>query len=161
MTTTMFRRLAAGITLFFLTSFITANAQETAMQASRQDNLERLGVYVLSSDMERSGTFYRTLFGADPVFQTEVFVGFNIAGGLFAVVSKEAFAPKARLGGSTVPYLKVADIDAALAHVTEIAPEALQAPGIIREGPLSLFKFRDPDGNLVEYYALSAPVEGL
>ena len=161
MTTTTFRRLAAGITLFFLTTFNAADAQETAMKLSQQDNLQRLGVYVLSSDMQRSGRFYRALLEAEPVFQTEVFIGFNISGGLFAIVSKEAFAPEASLGGNAVPYIKVTDIDAARRHVTAIAPDAVQAPGIIREGPLSLFKFKDPDGNLVEYYALSVPIDGL
>jgi len=131
------------------------------MQLTQEENLERLGVYVLSSDMQRSSAFYSALFGKDPAFQTDVFAGFDISGGLFAVVSKAAFAPEAKLGGNAVPYIKVNDINAAYRHVEKLAPAALRPSGIISEGPLSLFKFEDPDGNLVEYYALSAPVDGL
>lgn len=157
----MFRRLAAAMTLALLTASNAVNAQETDVQLTQTEKMERLGVYVLSNDMQRSGIFYRALFEKEPDFQTDVFAGFDIAGGLFAVVSKKAFAPEARRGENAVPYIKVKDIDAAHRHVSGIAPDALQAPGIIREGPLSLFKFKDPDGNLLEYYALSAPVDGL
>ncbi len=40
-------------------------------------------------------------------------------------------------------------------------PDALKAPGLISEGPISLFKVTDPDGNILEYYALNLPIDGL
>jgi len=123
--------------------------------------IERLGLYVLSTDLTRSETFYTRLFGAAPKVRTEVFMGYDIAGGLFAVVSKQAFAPEAKLGASTIPYLKVADLDAAHRHVQAVAPDAILAPGVITEGPISLLKVADPDGNIVEYFALSVPIKGL
>lgn len=133
------------------------------MQPSPPPTLERLGVYVLSADMKRSEAFYRSVFGASPAVATDVFIGFDIAGGLFAVVSRQAFAPEAVQGGNAIPYIKVSDIEAAYRHVETVAPGALQRAGakMISEGPISLFKFTDPDGNVIEYFSLHAPVDGL
>jgi len=157
----MTNHLTKILAILFLTTGTALGAQETDMQTSRPVAFERLGVYVLSSDLKRSEAFYRALFGAAPTIRTEVFFGFDIAGGLFAVVSKQTFAPQAKLGGNAVPYLKVDDVRSAYRHVEEMAPDALKAPGVISEGPLSLFKFTDPDGNLIEYFSLDAPIEGL
>ncbi|WP_269584185.1 VOC family protein [Roseibium sp. Sym1] len=157
----MTRQLTTFIAFFLFTTATALNAQETDMSKTGPAAFERLGIYVLSSDLERSEAFYRALFGKGPGVQTEVFMGFDIAGGLFAVVSKETFAPEAKLGGNAIPYLKVPDLAAAHDHVRQVAPDALMAPGVIREGPISLFKFTDPDGNILEYFALSVPVEGL
>ncbi len=131
------------------------------MTNSQAAAVQRLGVYVLSSDLSRSREFYQDLFSAAPTVETDVFIGFDVAGGLFAVISKQTFAPDAKLGGNTVPYLKVDEIQAALQHVETIAPDALKAPGLISEGPISLFKVTDPDGNILEYYALNMPIDGL
>ena len=131
------------------------------MTNSQAAAFQRLGVYVLSDDLKRSRGFYKNIFSADPTIETDVFIGFDVAGGLFAVISKQTFAPDAKLGGNAVPYIKVDDIQAAHRHVETIAPDAIKAPGLISEGPISLFKFTDPDGNIIEYYSLTAPIDGL
>ncbi|GAB2186056.1 VOC family protein [Roseibium sp. LAB1] len=131
------------------------------MTNSQAAAFQRLGVYVLSDDLKRSRGFYKNIFSADPTIETDVFIGFDVAGGLFAVISKQTFAPDAKLGGNAVPYIKVEDIQAAHRHVDTIAPEAIKTPGLISEGPISLFKFTDPDGNIIEYYSLNAPIDGL
>lgn len=41
------------------------------------------------------------------------------------------------------------------------SPRCAEGPGLISEGPISLFKVTDPDGNILEYYALSTPINGL
>lgn len=115
----------------------------------------QMGVYVVSNDLERSGAFYTAIFGASPQIKTDTFMGFDVAGGLFAVVSKATYAPGASLGGNVVPYIKVPDINAAFAHVRAVAPGALASAEVIEEPYLSLFKFTDPDGNMLEYYALN------
>lgn len=157
----MTRHWTLVFALLFLTLPTALSAQETDMTTPQAAAVERLGLYVLSTDLARSETFYTGLFGAAPKVRTEVFLGYDLAGGLFAVVSKAAFAPEAKLGASTIPYLKVADLGAVHRHVEALAPDAILAPGVITEGPISLFKIADPDGNIVEYFALSVPVEGL
>ncbi|WP_428687542.1 VOC family protein [Roseibium sp.] len=157
----MKKHLTKILAVLFLTTGTALNAQETDMQTTQPAKPERLGVYVLADDLNRSEAFYSTLFGASPAVRTEVFAGYDVAGGLFAVVSRATFAPDAKLGGNAIPYIKVDDIEAAYQHVRTIAPDALKAPGVISEGPLSLFKFTDPDGNIIEYFSLNAPIDGL
>ncbi len=157
----MKRHLTKILAVVFLTTGTALNAQEADMRTTSPATPERLGVYVLASDLNRSEAFYGALFGKSPTIRTEVFAGFDVAGGLFAIVSKEAFAPDAKLGGNAIPYLKVDDVEAAYRHVRALAPDALKAPGVISEGPLSLFKLTDPDGNIIEYFSLNTPVDGL
>jgi predicted enzyme related to lactoylglutathione lyase len=161
MTRNLKKHLLRIVAILFLTSGTALHAQETDMTNSQAAAVQRLGVYVLSSDLKRSREFYGAIFGTAPKIETDVFIGFDVAGGLFAVISKQTFAPDAKLGGNIVPYLKVDDIQATLQHVETIAPDALKAPGLISEGPISLFKVTDPDGNILEYYSLNTPIDGL
>lgn len=117
-----------------------------------------MGAYVVVDDVEVSARFYRSVLGKAPAIQTPVFVSFEVAGGVLAVVFKAAFAPDSKIGDNAVPYIRVADIDAAFAHAARVVPEAMQSVGVLREGPIALFKMRDPDGNLVEFYSLTNPV---
>ena len=77
------------------------------MTNSQAAAFQRLGVYVLSSDLSRSREFYQDLFSAAPTVETDVFIGFDVAGGLFAVISKQTFAPDAKAprgeGGAASP----------------------------------------------------------
>jgi predicted enzyme related to lactoylglutathione lyase len=117
--------------------------------------IERAGVYVVAADVARTAAFYEKLFGRAPQVRTPTLVGFDVAGGFYAVISRQAFAPDAKPGVSAAPYLKVRDIDAWFQRVTAMAPEAkLVTAKVVREGPFSLLKFQDPDGNLVELYAV-------
>lgn len=117
---------------------------------------KRMGLYVVSTDMERSEAFYTAVFGQPAEVKFPGFIGFGIAGGLFAVVDRDTFAPQARTGQNVVPYLSVGDIRQAFEHVEAAAPGAILPPGLIEEEAISLFKVADPDGNVLEYYALAA-----
>jgi catechol 2,3-dioxygenase-like lactoylglutathione lyase family enzyme len=59
-------------------------------------------------------------------------------------------------GDNALPYIRVSNITAAFVHVQAIAPEALRTE-IVTEGPFRFFRFVDPDGNLIEFYAVEAP----
>ena len=100
-------------------------------------------------------TFYRDLFGVDPHLKTEVFLGFDVAGGMFAVVDREKFAPGSTIGGNAIPYIRVHDIQSAFAHAKAVAPAAMRDVELLDEGPIKIFKFNDPDGNAIEFYSLS------
>jgi len=115
-----------------------------------------MGTYVVSDDLDRSAAFYTALFGRPPQVRAPGLVGFDVAGGLYAVVSKAAYAPGAMRGGNAVPYLKVADIDAWFRHVQSVAPQSLVTKAVVREGPFALIKVADPDGNVVELYSVAA-----
>ena len=118
--------------------------------------VERPGVYVVAADLERSAAFYEKLFAKAPQVRTPGLIGFDVAGGLYAVVAKDQYARDATIGGNVVPYLRVGDIDGWFAHVRAAAPGALVTPAVVREGPIALIKLRDPDGNMVELFSVAA-----
>ncbi len=126
-------------------------------QARAAPPTARLGLYVVADDVDKTTAFYQRLFGKTPEIRLPTFVGFDINGGLYAVISRSAFAPNAERGETVMPYIRVDDIDAWHAHVQAVAPGSLLEARITREGPIALFKLRDPDGNLVEFYALTPP----
>ena len=124
--------------------------------AAEELNVERLGVYVAADDLDRATAFYEALFGEKPQVRTPNLVGFDVGGGLYAVVSRKAYALPKTPGGSTRPYLKVADLDTALGHVQRLAPGDVEGQGIVREGAFGFFRFKDSEGNLVEFFAIDS-----
>lgn len=139
--------LALGVVLAPL-----AGAKAAEVAAAPPPAVERLGVYVLADDMDRAAAFYTALFGKGPQFRTPDIAGYDVGGGLYAVVSKKTYAPGAVRGGNVAPYLKVGDVDAWLARVKAQAAARLVTPAVVREGPFALIKFADPDGNVVEMF---------
>ncbi len=131
-------------------------AWPVAAQASPL-GVERMGVYVVADDLPRSIDFYRSVFGEEPEVRLPNFAGFEVAGGLYAVVSRAAYAPDAVAGTSTLPYIKVRDIDAAFARVSQVAPDSLVTPEVQGEGAFRFFKARDPSGNLIEFFSVTTP----
>lgn len=114
--------------------------------------VERFGLYVLADDVERSARFYEILLKSAPEVRTPALIGFNMAGGLFGIVSREAYAAHEPRAGSVRPYIKVADIAQAFAHASSVAPGSIEAPGIVSEGPFRFFRMTDPDGNVLEFF---------
>ena len=118
---------------------------------------QRMGAYVVSDDLDRAAGFYTALFGRAPEVRAPGLVGFDVAGGLYAVASRAMYAPGAVRGGNVAPYIKVADIDAWFRHVQAVAPERLVTKAVVREGPFAMIKVADPDGNVLEFYAITPP----
>ena len=115
---------------------------------------ERFGLYVVTDDLDRAGTFYQRLFGK-PQVRVLGMIGFDVAGGLYAVVDRKTFAAAAVRGDTTRGYIKVSDMQATYDTVVAVAPNSIES-GITKEGRFSFFRIRDPDGNLVEFYAIEA-----
>ncbi len=139
--------------LFTLLSIALSGASPQRVSAAP---IERLGLYVVVSDLEASTAFYQAFFEAPPSVRAPGFVGFTVAGGIYALVSREAFAPDSVHGDNVVPYLRVADIERAFDRVRRISP-ARPPAGIRDEGPLRLFRFADPDGNIIELFEVASP----
>jgi catechol 2,3-dioxygenase-like lactoylglutathione lyase family enzyme len=116
--------------------------------------VERFGLYVVSDDLRGSAGFYERLFGDKPQVAVPGMTGFDVAGALFAVVDRARYAPNAGRGDSSVPYIKVADVDAFLVHVRKIAPDSLETAEVQGEGSFRFIKLRDPDGNLLEFFSV-------
>lgn len=141
--------------------FVVAAAASIALGAGEPSaaeplEVERSGLYVAAEDVTLVARFYERLFGAQPQRTTPVFVGFDVAGGLFAVVSRASYGLQVGSGSRVRPYIRVADIDSAFRHASEIAPERLESRAVIDEGPFRFFRITDPEGNVVEIFALSS-----
>ena len=130
----------------------SAKAAEPSSQTAA---FERMGLYVVSSDLPRSRSFYGKVFGTEPELVTDALIGFNVAGGMFAIVSKAVYAQNSTIGDNVVPYIQVRDIDALLAHLQTTVPDAVRNQSIIDESVIKILKCQDPDGNLVEFYWLA------
>ena len=122
--------------------------------SAHEIEFERFGLYVLVDDLERARGFYERLFGG-PQVRTPTLIGFNISGGLYAVVSRKAYAPEAGAGGSVRPYIKVRDLEPVFAHARSIAPDSLESQGILKEGSFSFFRMKDPEGTVIEFFSIA------
>lgn len=111
-----------------------------------------MGAYVPTDDIQGSEAFYRVLFDRDPVIGLPDFVAFDIAGGWFAIVSRDKYAPESEPGSGAVPYLQSANLKALQTRISAIgatAPEIIEEPGI------HLLKVTDPNGQLIEFFKLT------
>ena len=128
----------------FLTMTTVAPAQDdTAILA--------MGAYVPTDDISASKAFFGTLFDRAPVIELPDFVAFDIEGGWFAIVSRTKYAPGSIPGTGAVPYLQSGDLETLQARATKAG--AL-VPDIIEETGIRLLKITDPNGQLIEFFAL-------
>jgi predicted enzyme related to lactoylglutathione lyase len=126
-----------------------------AVAQAGETEFEKLGVYVVAADLERSVAFYTAVFQKPPYMKTERFAAFDVAGGLFAVFATAASDIPRTRGNSTVPYIRVADAAKELQRIAKLDAQLLDEKPI-QEGPLTLFRFFDPDGNTIEFFSLAA-----
>jgi predicted enzyme related to lactoylglutathione lyase len=117
--------------------------------------VERFGLYVAAEDVAATGRFYESLFGAPPQRATPAFIGFDVGGGLFAVVSRAAYGLQVGAGSRVRPYIRVTDVDGAFRRARQLAPERLESDAVIEEGPFRYFRMTDPEGNVLEFFAIS------
>ncbi|WP_417413370.1 VOC family protein [Hoeflea sp.] len=113
----------------------------------------RFGLYVVADEMHRAAVFYEQLFGV-PEVKMPSLLGFNVAGGFFAVVSRETYAADAVTGDTMRAYIDVGDIEESFERVQAVAPNRLESAAVIVEGPFRFFRVRDPDNNVLEFFSI-------
>lgn len=111
-----------------------------------------MGAYVPTDDIEGSKAFYRALFDSEPAIGLTDFVAFDVAGGWFALVSRDKYAPGSEAGSGAVPYLQSSDLEAVQARAMAAGAAA---PEIINEPGIQLLKITDPNGQLIEFFKLT------
>ena len=126
---------------------------QPAQSQTQEDNFLRFGLYVTAVDIERSSVFYEKVFQKQPYVKNDKLVGFDVAGGLFAIFASDGHDRKLVRGNGTVPYIRVRDAVAELDRIKGLSTQVLDNQ-IVREGPLELFRFEDPDGNVIEFFSL-------
>jgi catechol 2,3-dioxygenase-like lactoylglutathione lyase family enzyme len=141
-----FLRYLLGGVLVAATSW-SAQAEETGIQ--------RLGMYVVVTDIDKSQEFYARLFQKQPYVKTDKLIGFDVAGGLYVAFAARGLDRSLTRGDNAVPYVRVKDIEAEFTRVKAL-PASVLDETIVREGPVSLFRFTDPDGNMIEFFSVAA-----
>lgn len=128
----------------------------TAPSARAQESgFARLGLYVVVSDLDRARAFYEDLFQKKPYIENASFVGFDVGGGLYGLFLESAYTARLVRGNSTVPYIRVNDIEGEFGRVGRLASRMISKE-IVTDGPIRLFMFADPDGNVVEFFSVTA-----
>jgi catechol 2,3-dioxygenase-like lactoylglutathione lyase family enzyme len=118
-----------------------------------QGSFEKLGVYVVVADLARSVEFYSKVFDEQPYLRNLSVAAFDVAGGAFVLFAKRASDIPRTMGNSTAPYIRVRDAARELERVAKLDVHLLDSE-IVEEGPIKLFRFHDPDGNLIEFFSL-------
>ena len=116
----------------------------------------RLGMYVVVSDVSAAAELYSEILLTEPSLRLPSFVSFDIGGSVFALFAESAYTRKLTRGNNSVPYIQVEDLNAEFQRVHEL-PVRILDNEILDEGPIRLFMFEDPDGNVIEFYALAPP----
>jgi predicted enzyme related to lactoylglutathione lyase len=133
----------------------------SSASASAQNNaIEKFGLYVIAADLNKSREFYEKVFQKPPYVMNDRLVGFDIAGGLYAIVAAQSADQKLVKGNNTVPYVRVKDAELEFARVKSLVATlgaTMIDSKVVQEGPIKLFRFADPDGNVVEFFSLVAP----
>ena len=74
------------------------------------------------------------------------------------MVSRVTYAADATRGDTMRAYINVVDIDEAFVRARAMAPNRLESSAVIVEGPFRLFRFRDPDNNVLEFFSIDQVV---
>ena len=111
-----------------------------------------------TDDMRRLVGFYATVTGVEPIWYTEDFAELRTPTATLAIGSTRTVAlfgegvARAAANHTAIIEFRVADVDAIFAQLVEKLEKALvQPPTTMPWGNRSLL-FRDPDGNLVNFF---------
>jgi predicted enzyme related to lactoylglutathione lyase len=130
-------------------------ALSAASVSAQESGIEKFGLYVVATDLNKSSEFYAKLFQKPPYIQNDRLVGFEVAGGLYAIFAAQSADQKVVHGNSTVPYIRVKDADHLFERVKALGATLIDKK-VLQEGPIKLFRFVDPDGNTIELFSLVA-----
>jgi catechol 2,3-dioxygenase-like lactoylglutathione lyase family enzyme len=124
----------------------TTIAADAGLQA------ERFGLYLRVASLDRSRAFYERVLGKQPYVANDRLVGFDVAGALLALYAN----PKEEVarGRNVVPYIRVKSAEAEHLRLKGLDVQLLDEQVVV-EGSLKLFRFADPDGNVLELFSLS------
>ena len=123
----------------------TIAAVEPALQA------QRFGLYIRVANLDRARAFYERVLGQQPYVANDRLVGFDVAGGLLALYAKPE--EEVTRGRNVVPYIRVRSAEVEFARLRQLDVQLLDEQVVV-EGPLKLFRFADPDGNVLELFSL-------
>ena len=117
---------------------------------------------LITNDVNRLAAFYAQVLQMQPHKADETYVDFRTSTGVLALFSAEAqekYIPGSAMPGqnlSAILEFRVSDVDQEYARLQDIVKQWVKAPTTQPWGTRSIY-FRDPDGNLVDFFAPVTP----
>jgi uncharacterized glyoxalase superfamily protein PhnB len=131
--------------------------QAVAPAAAAQDPV-LTNTCLISSDVHKLAAFYQQILKIAPQFDSENYVEFRTGAGtlsIFDARAQETYIPgsaESSANRSAILEFRVADVDGEYPRLQSIVKTWVKPPTTQPWGTRSIY-FRDPDGNLVNFFA--------
>lgn len=124
--------------------------------------MEFVSIRIITGDVARLVAFYERATGARATWATEDFAELRTAGATLAIAGTRTvplFAPdsaRPAANQSVITEFLVDDVDRVHENLTDVVDDFVAGPTTMPWGNRSLL-FRDPDGNLVNFFTPMTP----
>ncbi|WP_061298309.1 VOC family protein [Herbidospora cretacea] len=120
--------------------------------------MDFVSIRIVTRDVARLVEFYERATGARAAWATDDFAEIATAGATLAIASTRTVPPFARPedNRSVIVEFLVDDVDHVHRNLTGVVTDVVQEPTTMPWGNRSLL-FRDPDGNLVNFFTPVTP----
>ena len=140
----------------------TATASGLPPTSNTQSSKNRTPVLVttclITNDVKRLTDFYQRVLDTKPHFSGENYAEFRTGAGILAIFdaqAQEKYIPgstKAGQNSSAILQFRVGDVDVQYAALRDFVKTWVKPPTNQPWGTRSIY-FRDPDGNLIDFFA--------
>jgi len=156
--------VAVGLTVLFTAAPVQAqNSPHEALPAAEAPELSN--TCLITPDVNRLVKFYEAVLKLKAERSGESYAEFHTGAGvlaIFSAASQERYIPGSAEGAankSVVLEFRVADVDQEYSRLQIVVKTWVKPPTTQPWGTRSVY-FRDPDGNLVDFFAPAAPGAG-
>jgi len=139
-----------------------APRQPTAAPHASTDAPALVNTCLITRDVKPLAAFYASVLGIAPDWSGEDYVEFRTGVGVLAIFSGAAQqkyipgAAEAASNRSVILEFRVEDVEQEYARLRSLVKTWVKPPGTQPWGTRSTY-FRDPDGNLVDFYSAAKP----
>jgi len=152
------RYLAVGLVLVITGWSTSSRVTDPHERSDASQNPQLINTCLITDNVDRLVRFYEPILETEPQRSGDDYVEFRTGAGVLAVFSmaaQEKYIPgatEAAKNKSAILQFKVADVDREYARLKSLVKVWVKPPTTQPWGTRSIY-FRDPDGNLVDFYA--------
>jgi catechol 2,3-dioxygenase-like lactoylglutathione lyase family enzyme len=147
----------AALLALFCAAFCAGTPPARSASAASPANPDLINTCLITSDLDRLVAFYEPILGVRAERSGADYAEFHTGTGVLAVFSEKAqqhYIPGSAVGASNrslVLEFRVSDVDAEYGRLQKLVTTWVKPPTTQPWGTRS-FYFRDPDGNLVDFF---------
>ncbi|MCP4428731.1 MAG: VOC family protein [Chloroflexi bacterium] len=108
--------------------------------------------YISVENRQRAETYWKRVFGTEPVMKNETFIFFDVGGFLFGLFDPSTVDEEVKNGNNCILNLRVEDADAEAVRLGEFSKIVMPVSSV---GSIRVFQVEDTEGNVVEFYSES------